>query len=157
MIKRLLTDVSPDVERPLADWLDLETLAEVEFTSEDAGHPIEAALLPGDNDGWRAGKPGPQTIRLLFKQPQDIRRISLDFIEPAVARTQEYALSWSNDPMHTFHEILRQQWNFSPDGGTRETEDHLVALAGATALELTITPDIGNPGAFATLKKLRIQ
>ena len=51
-------------------FLDLERLARVEITSEDPGHPIEAALVPGRGDGWRAAEPGPQTIRVLFDEPQ---------------------------------------------------------------------------------------
>ena len=61
-------------------WKDL---AEVEITSEDAAHPIESALLPGSTSGWRAAEPGKQTIRLLFANPQRLRRIWLNFEEPA--------------------------------------------------------------------------
>ncbi len=35
-------------------WLDLERLAQVEITSEDVDHPIEAALIPRIGSGWRA-------------------------------------------------------------------------------------------------------
>ena len=38
------------------DWLNVEGLAEVEITSEDAAHPIESALLPGQASGWRAAE-----------------------------------------------------------------------------------------------------
>jgi hypothetical protein len=38
-------------------------------------------------------------------------------------RTQEFVLRWSRDTGHSFREIVRQQWNFSPSGGTREVED----------------------------------
>jgi hypothetical protein len=48
-------------------WLDLERLAQVEITSEDAGYPIEAALIPGAGSGWRAAQPGEQTLRLLLR------------------------------------------------------------------------------------------
>src|SRR5207245_1715396 len=58
-------------------WLDLEALARVEVTSEDAAHPIESALLPVGATGWRAESPGEQTIRLLFEAPQRLRRIRL--------------------------------------------------------------------------------
>jgi hypothetical protein len=77
--------------------LDLEDLAEVEITSEDPAHPIESALLPGGTSGWRAAGPGEQTIQLLFAQPQAVHRISLEFSEPDVERTQEFVLRWSPD------------------------------------------------------------
>ena len=50
--------VVPDQESPSPDqeWLNIEDLAEVELTSEDAAHPIESALLPGGRSGWRAAK-----------------------------------------------------------------------------------------------------
>jgi hypothetical protein len=62
-------------------WLDLERLAQVEITSEDAAHPIEAALGPGFGPGWRAAQPGEQAIRILFDEPQRLRRIRLVFDE----------------------------------------------------------------------------
>ena len=39
-------------------WLDLERLAQVEITSEDADYPIESALIPGTGSGWRAAQSG---------------------------------------------------------------------------------------------------
>ena len=55
------------------DWLDLERAAMVEVSSEEKDFPVEAALLFGDVRGWHATEPGPQTIRLLFDQPQRIK------------------------------------------------------------------------------------
>ena len=96
----------------------MEGLAEVEVTSEDDAHPIESALLPGRASGWRAAGPGKQTIRLLFNHPQRLRRIWINFLEPGTERTQEYVLRWSPDSGQSFREIVRQQWNFSPQGTT---------------------------------------
>jgi hypothetical protein len=53
----------------------------VEVTSEDAAHPIESALIPSAGSGWRAGRPGQQTVRLLFDEPQKVARIRLLFQE----------------------------------------------------------------------------
>ena len=53
----------------------MEVLAEVEITSEDTEHPIESALLPGRASGWRAAGPGERKIRILFADPQQLRRI----------------------------------------------------------------------------------
>jgi hypothetical protein len=155
MKKRIIADISAN-ERPITTWLNLEALADVEITSESSEHPIEGALLSGTGRGWRAAKPGTQTIRLLFKKPQDINRIHLIFLESAIKRTQEYVLRGSKDEGQSWNEIVRQQWNFSPDGSTRETEDHTLALPGVTALELIITPDISGQRAFASLEKFRI-
>src|SRR3954454_18334310 len=78
-------------------WLVLEPLVRVELTSEDPAHPIEGALLPGSERGWRASDPGTQRIRLLSHQPQQIRRILLRFVEAGANRTQEFLLRWSAD------------------------------------------------------------
>ena len=156
MRKRLIAAVQQDPLPLDQDWLNIENLAEVELTSEDAEHPIEFALLPGRGSGWRAAESGKQTIRLLFEHPQRIRRIRLSFVESVMERTQEYVLRWSADGGQSFREVVRQQWNFSPKGATSQTEDYHVELAGLTVIELCITPDISGSNAYATLAQLRI-
>lgn len=137
-------------------WLDAEKVAEVEISSEDPEHPIESALISGAGEGWRAALPGPQTIRLLFQPPQDLRRIRLRFVCGEVARTQEYVLSWSDEDRPPFREIVRQQWNFHPVTATSETEEHQVDLRGVRTLALRINPDIANAMAIATLLEFRV-
>src|SRR5512147_1172456 len=156
MRKRIMTQVQKDTASPNQDWLNVEELAEVEITSEDAAHPIEAALLPGQASGWRAAGPGKQTIRLLFHHPQRLRRIWINFLEPGTERTQEYVLRWSPDSGQSFREIVRQQWNFSPQGTTCETEDYHVELPAVTVLELDIIPDIRGGDSPASLAQLRL-
>jgi len=156
MRKRIIAPREQESTFPEGDWLDLEGLTEVEVTSEDVDHPIEGAVLPGDGSGWRASAPGKQTIRLLFTRPQRLKRICLSYVEPATQRTQEYVLRWSADGGRSYREIVRQQWNFSPEGATSETEDHRVDLPAVTALELSIVPDIGGGDALASLARLRL-
>lgn len=156
MRKRVISEASETAAPASGDWLKLDDLAEVEISSEDAAHPIESALLPGDGGGWRAAAPGKQTIRLLFPHAQAVHRIWLSFVETSVQRTQEYVLRWSADGGQSFREVVRQQWNFSPEGANSQTQDHRVELAGVTVLELIITPDIGNGNAHASLAALRI-
>ena len=157
MLKRIIAPHRQETQVPDDDnWLELEGLADVEVTSEDAAHPIESALLPGSASGWRAAAPGKQAIRLLFIRPQQLKRIRLTFVEPGTARTQEYLLRWSADGGQSFREIVRQQWNFNPQGATSETEDHLVDLPAVTALELSIIPDTSGGTAVASLAQLRL-
>ena len=156
MRKRIIAPVQQETESPNQEWLNVEGLADVEITSEDRAHPIESALLPGRAPGWRAAVPGKQTIRLLFAHPQRLQRIWLNFEEPLTERTQEYVLRWSPDGGQSFREIVRQQWNFSPQGATSETEDHHVQLPTVTVLELSIIPDTGGGNAFASLAQLRL-
>jgi len=156
MRKRIIASREQGTDFAEDNWLDLEGLAQVEVTSEDTAHPIEAALLPGHGSSWRASAPGKQTIRLLFDRPQPLKRICLSYVESAIPRTQEYVLRWSADGGRSYREIVRQQWNFSPLGATAETEDHRVDLSAVTALELSIVPDIGGGEAFASLASLRL-
>ena len=153
MRKRIIAPVQQETDQ---GWLNVEGLAEVEVTSEDPSHPIESALLPGRASGWRAAAPGKQMIRLLFAHPQRLRRIRLNFVEPVTERRQEYILRWSPDGGQSFREIVRQQWNFSPQGATCETEDHHVELPAVTVLELSVIPDTSGGNAFASLAELRI-
>ena len=137
-------------------WLDLGAVAEVEITSEDPEHPIESALIPGHDVGWRANAPGRQVIRLLFSPAQKVTHIQLHFEEKSVTRTQEYVLQWSPGRRQPCREIVRQQWNFSPSGATVEVEDHQVDLSSVEVLELIIDPDTESQTAFAALESMRI-
>ena len=157
MRKRLITlDQKQNVDSD-QKWLDVEKLAVVEVSSENDAFPIESALLlPGKGEGWRASGPGEQIIRLLFDNPQSLQWIRLVFEELEMERTQEYVLRCSKDRGQSYQEIIRQQWNFSPEGATSEIEDYQVELPAVTILELSIIPDISGGNAFASLKELRL-
>jgi hypothetical protein len=137
-------------------WLDLESVAQVEVSSEHPEFPIDLALLGGERRGWRAERAGPQTVVLKFDAPQRLHRILLRFVEEERERTQEFKLSWSDDDGRSFREVVRQQWNFSPSGSTVESEDYRVELSGVTTLKLAIDPDLGRGEALATLSELRL-
>ncbi len=156
MRKRLISSMPHDRLTVDGAGLDLANLATVEITSEDEAHPIECVLQLGETHGWRAAEPGPQIIRLLFDQPQKLKRIWLVFEETETERTQEFALRWSPDHGRSFREIVRQQWNFSPPGTVREIEDYAVDLSDVTVLELKIVPDKSGGEARASLASLRL-
>ncbi len=156
MRKRIINQDTQNVSPVDQSWIDLQRLAQVELTSEDAAHPIEAALMPGFGSGWRAAQAGEQTIRFLFDESQRVRRIQLLFHEDQQVRTQEFVLRWSPDAGQSYREIVRQQYNFSPPGMTREFEDYTVDLVGVTVLELRIVPDISGGDARASVAQLRI-
>src|SRR5947209_19297087 len=135
--------------------MDLGQVARVEVTSEDPEHPVEAALLPGRGPGWRAARPGPQAIRLVFDGPRHVRRVRLRFAAGAVARTQEFVLRWV-DAASERREVVRQQWNFGSGGSAEEVEDYRVDLPGVVELELVVTPDISGGDAVASLAEMRV-
>ena len=140
------------------DWLDIEKIAVVEISSEDPRFPIDNALKKTESEGWRAAEPGPQRIRLVFDEPQNLRRIQLHFVDRESERSQEFwLLALVGDDLR---EVARQQWNFSPNGATEELEDYRVQLNGVKALELRIDPDRSHDPKqsrhVASLKSLRI-
>jgi hypothetical protein len=151
MRKRLIDPNPVDSET----WLDLEQAAQVEISSEDPTYPIDFALTNHDA-GWRAATSGEQVIRLLFDVPRGLQVIEVEFEEHRTARTQEFLLRWSPDGGRSYHDIVRQQFTFSPPGTTSEIERYTVTLSGVTAIELKIVPDINRGGATASLRSLRL-
>ena len=158
MRKRLITPIPTPQDAPPLDegWLELDSAATVEVTSEEKEYPVESALVLGEMRGWRAASSGTQTVRLVFDVPQRLKRVALVFEETEMQRTQEFVLRWSPDGGSSFREIVRQQWNFSPPDTTRESEEYHVALSDVTVLELVIVPDINRGSARASLKSLRV-
>jgi hypothetical protein len=136
--------------------MDLEN-ARVRLTSEDAAWPIESALKEDQSGkGWKAAQAGAQTIWIDFAGPQPIQEIQLRF-EATERRTQEFVLLHSNDGGRSYREIVRQQFNFSPEAAPAEDETYFPRLTGVTGLKLTIIPDISGGDARATLRALRIR
>ena len=156
MRKRLISPIRWTGAVLRRGWLELDRAAVVEVTSEAAAHTIEGALLNEGGRGWRAATLGVQTVRLLFDKPQTITHIRLVFKEQEFARTQEFVLRWSEDGGTSWKDIVRQQWNFSPPTTVDEREDYGVELSDATALELTINPDISRSDRYASLESLQV-
>jgi hypothetical protein len=157
-MRKQMIDQEPD--RPTSgepgSWLDLDRLARVEITSQDACCPIESAFVLAEGLGWRAAEPGEQIIRLLFDEPARLRRVRLVFREESHRRTQEFVLRWSPDGGRSYGEVVRQQYTFSPPGTTREVEEYGVNLDGVTAFELRIVPDINGGNARASLEQMQL-
>lgn len=155
MRKEIVPHVSEPAGASSAPWIDLESLGRVRLTSEDSAHPFEGAVQNRSSSGWRAAAPGAQTIWIHFDAPQPIREIHVRF-EVAERRTQEFVLLASSDGGRSYREIVRQQFNFSPETATEE-ESYFPHLGGVTDLKLTIVPDISGGQARATLRVLRLR
>ena len=134
----------------------MQKFVQVDVTSEDTGHPIEAALIRDADARWRARYPVRQMIRLRFDKPQKLSPIRLVFDEDELERTQEFVLRWSPDGGVSYWEIVRKQYSFSRPDNSRELEDYVVELDGLTILELDIIPDISGGAALASLAQLRL-
>src|SRR5262249_22039451 len=157
MRKRIVGPPSNQKQSKLAEtWIDLEQIATVEVTSEHPNFPVESIFNASNGPGWRAHEKGEQQIRIIFDQPMSIKRIHLLFVETEVERTQEFKIRWASAEGGPPKEVVRQQWNFSPAGSTREVEDYEVCLDEVSALELAIRPDLVRGVASATLTEWRI-
>jgi hypothetical protein len=76
MLKRIIGQETQVVAPSEPQWFNVDALAPVEVSSEEAEHP------------------GPQTVRLVFDQPQRIKRLHLEFHEDGLQRTQQFVLRW---------------------------------------------------------------
>ena len=157
MRKRIVGPTSNQKRSKFAEtWLDLEQIATVEVTSEHPNFPVESVFNASNVPGWRALEKGEQQIRIIFDQPMSVKRIHLRFVETEVERKQEFTIRWASAEGAPMKEVVRQQWNFSPAGSTREVEDYEVCLEGVSALELAIRPGLAQGDARATLAEWRI-
>ena len=58
-MRKRITNQDPQNVSPVdQSWLDLQRLAQVELTSEDAAYPIDAALIPSADRAGGRHKPG---------------------------------------------------------------------------------------------------
>jgi hypothetical protein len=156
MRKLIINSDEPNPPETSLGWLNIEEIARVEVTSEDPEFPIESAFKGGRSPGWLASTLGEQTIRLLFDEPRNLRRIQLRFSETKIGRTQQFTLRWTDSQTSPFREIVRQQWNFSFPSSLIEVEDYQVELLHVIALELVIDPDLGKNRTPAALMDWRM-
>lgn len=154
--KQILNTFQGSQATAQVEWLDLNTLAQVEFSSETPEYPIEEALGVESGKGWRSALPGRQQIRIVFDMPQTIHKIFLLFEENIQARTQEFVLRYLPVGKESLHNIILQQYTFSPPHTTNQLEIYQVELHDVQVLELEIIPDINTTEAFASLKKLKL-
>ncbi|MGE0684293.1 MAG: hypothetical protein AB7P69_25720 [Candidatus Binatia bacterium] len=155
--KRIVTTTSiPDGERT-DDALDIPALATILVTSEDPDHPVNHIFSrQRDRAGhrWIAASPGEQHLILDFDKPQNIRQIAIEIEEPEMPRAQELTFSVSTDGGGTYHDILRQEFNFSPPGTSYEKEQWAVTEYGVTQLCVRILPDKNGGAGRASLSLL---
>jgi hypothetical protein len=159
MRKQILKS-NPATSVSLPGELNVAALATVAVTSETADHPVENAFDSRGGPGgsrWIAETPGEQTLLLAFDAPQTLRQVSLEVEENREHRTQELQLAVSRDGGNTYHEVLRQEFNFSPSGTTFQHEEWTVAAQGVTHLRLCVKPDKGGKPCQASLTTLSLR
>jgi hypothetical protein len=143
-----------------ANTIDIIQNAEVIATSESENFPldniVDGSTGPGSSQ-WVAGSTGPQTLAFKFDTPQNITAIVYEIEEREIARTQEVCFEVSTDSGANFREILRHEYNFSPDGSTFQREELRQDLPQTTDLKMTIKPDKGNLDCRAKLNHIAFQ
>jgi len=105
---------------------------------------FQSSLLWSQDQAGVPQKWGSQTIRLLFGEPQEVKR---NLIGLRGGRDNAYtgvcvAIVLKSDG--PFQEIVRQQWNFSAPALTREIED-------TTSVFRTSPGETGRPRKFCPL------
>lgn len=139
--------------------INLAEVAFVFYSSEDPAHPIEYALDSSGGRGgtwWQAAEADrEETIELDFDQPQSISRIVYEVEEEEAERTQEVTVEASTDEGETYQQVLRQEYNFSPRGGTYEYEEWRVDLHEVSNLRFSVVPNKRGSGR-AKITSLRL-
>jgi len=137
--------------------LDVGAIATVLVTSELPDHPVENVFDgrrgPGSSR-WIAEADGEQTFILAFDAPQNIRTVELEVEETKVSRTQDLQLAVSVDEGKTYRELLRQEFNFSPESSTFEREEWTINIDGVTHVRFQIKPDKGGRHGRASISSL---
>src|SRR5262245_18216809 len=156
--KKIVKDATAGIPYP-PNEIDISVVATVLATSEDPSHPVENAFGGRRGRGgnrWIAGEEGEQSLLLAFDSPQDIGRVALEVEETEQERRQEITLSVSRDGGQTYRDVVRQEYNFSPQGSTFECEEWLLKVLKVTHLRLRIKPDIGGKPCRASLTSLAL-
>ena len=142
-----------------ADEIDIASCATIAYSSEDPAHPVEHLLDGCSGPGgtrWISARPDvTDHIVVEFDLPQTISRLLYEVEEVVHERTQEVRVEVSEDGGRTYHQILVQEYTFSPAGTTFQREEHRFSPLRATHLRLTIVPNKNRSGA-APLASLRL-
>lgn len=160
MLRKEILAAPPKTSAGRAAAKDIARIATVLVTSEDADYPIDHVFDGSRGRGasrWIAEKPGEQTVILAFDTPQTIGKVVVEVEETDMSRTQEMDVSISGDGGHTYRELLRQEYTFSPPGTTFEHEEWSVNAEGVSHLRLRIKPDKGAKVCRATLTALLLE
>ena len=160
MLRKQLLTAHQTISGHGAAEKDISAVATVLVSSEDPRHPIDHAFDGQRGPGasrWIAAQSGEQTLILAFDTPQTIRKILIEIEEPEITRTQEMAVSVSQDGGQTYRELVRQEYNFSPPGTTLEHEEWSIKADAISHLQLKIKPDKGGKAGRATLTTLALE
>jgi len=107
--------------------LNLANVAMIEYSSEDAAHPVEHPIDEPTGPGgscWAAAQADTtEQLVLEFDRPESIGRLVCEVQEVERERMQEVHVEASTDAGRSYHRVVVQEYTFSPGGATLEHED----------------------------------
>jgi hypothetical protein len=130
-------------------WLELDAVADVTIV---AGGRRAARV----DRRWSTDSAGEQTIEIRFRQPTRVRRLRVVSSELQQRRTQEMTIWASLHRGERHHEVLRQQFTFSPNGATQHAEEYAVQLDDVSIIQLRIVPSVDGRPAVACVSEFRV-
>jgi hypothetical protein len=156
--KRLITEQAPMREARPGE-IDITHRATLAYSSEEPDNPIEHLIDGHCGPGgtrWRSARANEtERIVLEFDHPEHIACVVYEVEERAQERTQEVRIEVSSDNGRTLHQVLVQEYTFSPQGATFQHEELRFNLPPITHLSLTIVPNKNGSGV-ASLTSLRL-
>jgi hypothetical protein len=126
------------------EWLDLDEVAEVSIVSGGRRMPRSSGI-------WSIDAPGEQMIEIRFHEPTSVSHLRVTSSEIDQERTQEITVWASLNRGEQHRELLRQQFNFSPNGATEEIEEYAPGLEAVSAIQLRVVPSIDGRRAVARI------
>jgi hypothetical protein len=158
MRKRLMSEeISRCADRP--GEIDVASLATFGCSSEDPDHRLEYLVDGRCGRGgthWASARPNTtERIELEFEPAQPVSHLVYEVEEHCMERTQEVRIEVSTDHGCTYHQVLAQDYTFSPQGAIFQHEQLKLEQLPITHLNLTITPNKSGSGV-ATLTSLRL-
>ena len=124
------------------EWLDLDEVAVVTIVSGGRQMPRPSGI-------WSINAPGEQLIEIRFHEPTYVSHLRLVSSEIEQERTQEISVWASLNRGEQHRELLRQRFNFSPNGATEEIEEYAARLEDVSAIQLRVVPSIDGRRAVA--------
>jgi hypothetical protein len=95
-------------------------------------------------------------IEIRFHHRTPVRRLRVVSSEVKESRTQEMTVWVSLRGGERHLEVLRQQFNFSPNGATEEVENCTLQLEDVSTIQLRIVPSIDGRPVVARVSELRV-
>jgi|SRR5689334_4745345 hypothetical protein len=95
-------------------------------------------------------------IDVRFHQPTTVRRLRVITTEAEQSRTQEMTIWVSLHRGERHQEVLRQQFNFSPDGATEQVEEYALELDDVSSVQVKIVPSIDGRPATAHVSEVHV-